>query len=1082
MTYLSAEPKRMFEFPRHLILIACCSHPREEKNVQHAEKVAISLFWLARFADQDPNCAHLPRLDYSAFGGVLPRSLIQNSLSGCVGDGITSRFLRKHQQEDSYLPNGTVDRKSPLTIERHTQPHQFVRPPHRSMGNADSAPQQPVDVTEGTCQNQQSQLAQASSSEPSQANNNGLGDDAWQDDLDAWRERRRKASRMQATKMTSLEEAQVAEEKKKQEAIRDRMRQIKSQRSLSTNCYIPTTDIIRPVPPSSPGMALLTGTGGINVFDFSEETSSLDAELVQPNVDQNDEVIQPVAQKLESSIPYPVDQPDSMGPRPVIEPVNSTTVVSDSKPEVEIFDSGTAVPDSQPKVQPGHSAPHLQTQLVNNIISDVISVDSPQPPQGSAAQNREIAVEPALSRVFSPKEYKEVKIRIHPLMKTSEPRWGLTLRAEGPLDTAPFVVERVKIGSAADVCDVTRGDILVRLNDFELNPIPSLPTESINLSSLDRLLDQLSSENGSVNLCVLRKWSQNEDFSDVELDEESSVGRALPPREVLLSDANESRENISGQKPSAISYDPGTVLISFENERLPVFTQPSNKQQTSQARNFGADSPRMIDNPPLDVSLRNPLSTQILNYSEVSVSNLRTSSQADDSSQSVPVINASHPELTNTQPNYVSLIGESIPEKQIERTILISQPMVGRPMVEAVPLRRVQDVYSPTLSDASSRNQQQPDSPTLRVSPLPPPPPPLPLHNSETITDSAANSFYSNVQPRSTSNEFLDFPNGRLRQGAQPRTRSIPFLPSPPSPTFLGEFTESGMRPSGHRVSSLNSIIPIVERPRVSSTAIDRSHLAKREFQREKASTLNSAGDPQLANNGFDQAEIQTRAKTTGQKTGDIALRNIPPPSPMAPLLAENRSTLPSEFSLRPPVYDQDRLLGAASDGQMPHARDLSNRRSYAPPPPPSSKSEAPPAPPRVPLNRGVDPKGKCTACTQELGTGALMIIGSMNLCYHLACFVCSWCGVPLNDGLSNAYVRIRMGQLYCQACYPSRHGHETVPQGDSNRRQTTENRAGPVPLRSSMPISCSDRRMRPRGPSSHIGRTQQGTKPPTYL
>ncbi|TGZ58679.1 hypothetical protein CRM22_009497 [Opisthorchis felineus] len=917
------------------------------------------------------------------------------------------------------------------------------------MGNADSAPQQLVDVTEGTCQKQQSQLSQASSSEPSQANNNGLGDDAWQDDLDAWRERRRKASRMQATKMTSLEEAQVAEEKKKQEAIRDRMRQIKSQRSLSTNCYIPTTDIIRPVPPSSPGMALLTGGGGINVFDFSEETSSVDAELIQPNVDQNDQ--------------------------PVIEPVNSINVVSDSKPEVEIFDSGTTVPDSQPEVKPGHIAPDLQTQLANNIISDVISVDSPEPPQSTAAQNREISVESALLPVFSPKEYKEVKIRIHPLMKTSEPRWGLTLRAEGPLETAPFVVERVKIGSAADVCDVSRGDILVRLNDFELNPIPSSPTESINLSSLDRLLDQLSSGNGSVNLCVLRKWSQNEDFSDVELDEESSVGRARPPREVMLSDVDESRESISGQKPSAISYDPGTVLISIENDLLPVFTQPSNKQQISQARNFGADSPRSIDNPSMEVSLRNPFSTQILNYSEVGISILHTSSQADDSSPSMPVINASHPELTNTQPNYVSLVGESIPEKQFERTVLISQPTARRSMVEAVPLRRVEDVYSPTLSDASSRNQQQPDSPTLHVSPLPPPPPPLPLHNAKTITDSAANSFYSNVQPRSTSNESLNFSNGRLRQGEQPRTRSIPFLPSPPSPTFLGEFTESGMRANSHRVSSLNSITPIIERPRVTPTAIDRSHLAKREFQREKASTLNSARDPQFASNGFDQAEIRTRAKTTGQKTGDNALRNIPPPPPMAPLLAENRSTLPSGFSLRSPVDAQDRLLDAASDGQMPHGRDLSNRRSYAPPPPPSSKSEAPPAPPRVPLNGGIDPKGKCTACTQELGTGDLMIIGSMNLCYHLACFVCSWCGVPLSDGLSNTDVRIRMGQLYCQACYPSRHGHRTVPQGDSNRRQATQNRTGPVPLRSSVPITCSDRRMRPRGPSNHIGRTQQG-------
>lgn len=85
------------------------------------------------------------------------------------------------------------------------------------------------------------------------------------------------------------------------------------------------------------------------------------------------------------------------------------------------------------------------------------------------------------------------------------------------------------------------------------------------------------------------------------------------------------------------------------------------------------------------------------------------------------------------------------------------------------------------------------------------------------------------------------------------------------------------------------------------------------------------------------------------------------------------------------------------------------------------------------------------------------MLIESMNLYYHLACFVCSRCGVALSDGLSNTDVRIRCGQLYCNDCYPSRQskGIQQLGAGSHRNRNTI--------ARTNNPVNCSDRRSRPR-------------------
>ncbi len=59
-----------------------------------------------------------------------------------------------------------------------------------------------------------------------------------------------------------------------------------------------------------------------------------------------------------------------------------------------------------------------------------------------------------------------------------------------------------------------------------------------------------------------------------------------------------------------------------------------------------------------------------------------------------------------------------------------------------------------------------------------------------------------------------------------------------------------------------------------------------------------------------------------------------------------------------------------------------------------------------------------CNHCGTELGNGAAMIIESLKLFYHLACFRCVICGVSMGNGERGTDVRIRGVHLHCQRCF----------------------------------------------------------------
>ena len=74
---------------------------------------------------------------------------------------------------------------------------------------------------------------------------------------------------------------------------------------------------------------------------------------------------------------------------------------------------------------------------------------------------------------------------------------------------------------------------------------------------------------------------------------------------------------------------------------------------------------------------------------------------------------------------------------------------------------------------------------------------------------------------------------------------------------------------------------------------------------------------------------------------------------------------------------------------------------------------------PRQPINL----YQKCSYCNNEIGQNSAMIIETLNLAFHLGCFRCSVCSIPLSNGKEGTDVRVRGNRLHCNNCFSNDRG-----------------------------------------------------------
>ncbi len=57
------------------------------------------------------------------------------------------------------------------------------------------------------------------------------------------------------------------------------------------------------------------------------------------------------------------------------------------------------------------------------------------------------------------------------------------------------------------------------------------------------------------------------------------------------------------------------------------------------------------------------------------------------------------------------------------------------------------------------------------------------------------------------------------------------------------------------------------------------------------------------------------------------------------------------------------------------------------------------------------------------VGQGSAMVIESLGLYYHIECFRCCVCNIPLSSSLEGTDVRVRNNRLHCQNCFSDENG-----------------------------------------------------------
>lgn len=126
-----------------------------------------------------------------------------------------------------------------------------------------------------------------------------------------------------------------------------------------------------------------------------------------------------------------------------------------------------------------------------------------------------------------------------------------------------------------------------------------------------------------------------------------------------------------------------------------------------------------------------------------------------------------------------------------------------------------------------------------------------------------------------------------------------------------------------------------------------------------------------------------------------------------------NTQLTPNPYMAKPPA---SRSQISTSQTDLKHKKNLSSKSSHQQQSlsnSTSSLSGSKGGPPVISLNQ------KCSCCAQVLGQGSAMFIEKLGLAFHLKCFRCSVCNVPLGNGKEGTDVRVSVtNRLHCNNCF----------------------------------------------------------------
>ncbi|XP_064820208.1 LIM domain only protein 7-like isoform X2 [Oncorhynchus masou masou] len=152
------------------------------------------------------------------------------------------------------------------------------------------------------------------------------------------------------------------------------------------------------------------------------------------------------------------------------------------------------------------------------------------------------------------------------------------------------------------------------------------------------------------------------------------------------------------------------------------------------------------------------------------------------------------------------------------------------------------------------------------------------------------------------------------------------------------------------------------------------------------------------------------------------SLDNLPSSTTLLSNPQRPHSSLGFSAPYRPPSsrHSVGVALGGYTIGTQKHSPTWPRPFSTSSPPP--NTGEEPATGESRPVSqqhhRVLTSRQVCSVCVCPMGRGAAMVIETLNLCFHLACFQCVDCRCRLGGSEVRAQIRIRNGKPYCDPCY----------------------------------------------------------------
>ncbi|XP_071015547.1 LIM domain only protein 7b [Oncorhynchus clarkii lewisi] len=152
------------------------------------------------------------------------------------------------------------------------------------------------------------------------------------------------------------------------------------------------------------------------------------------------------------------------------------------------------------------------------------------------------------------------------------------------------------------------------------------------------------------------------------------------------------------------------------------------------------------------------------------------------------------------------------------------------------------------------------------------------------------------------------------------------------------------------------------------------------------------------------------------------SLDNLPSSATLLSNPQRPHSSLGFSAPYRPPSsrHSMGVALGGYSNGTQKHSPTWPRPFSTSSPPP--NTGEEPATGESRPVSqqhhRVLTSRQVCSVCVCPMGRGAAMVIETLNLCFHLACFQCVDCRCRLGGSEVRAQIRISNGKPYCDPCY----------------------------------------------------------------